>query len=92
MTIDITNDLSKEEWKFYFNDMTLYLDWYTYSERETKRHKFKVIKSYHRLGHQRVVPSWARIEEEDVIIPEVIVGRVLNHVRDQITVKKWSER
>jgi hypothetical protein len=84
------NELEREVWEFWFQDLVLWLDNYYFEERETKRHKFKIIRSYSRL-HKRSYDS-KMINEESVELPEEIVKAAIDFVAAQIVVKRWSER
>lgn len=82
------NKLTLWTWRFWFNDMTLWLDYYSTSERPTSIDEYKVTGWYSRLPLR--APS--SILEADVVLPAAVQDEALQKVRESITVKRWGER
>ena len=79
--------LVRWEWGFWFDNHTLWLDYYGESTRATRRHKFIVTQSFIRLN-----PRQSTMPESDVIIPATIQEEAIKKFTEGITVKRWSER
>jgi hypothetical protein len=77
------------DWSFYMDDssFTLYLDTFTVSTRESRRHRFKPVTHYHRL-----LSRDSNIAEDAVPLPDDVKAEAIASVTDQLCVKKWSER
>lgn len=86
--ININKDeLERERYIFYYLDETLWLDKYFSEKRETKRHKYKIVKHYNRLSARE-----SNVKEEDVPISKEIKQEALNAFIARLNVKLWSER
>ena len=82
------DSLSQHVWIFTLVDNMVVLNTYQYRIRETRRHKFKVLKVYNRLHHRRF-DNFA-ISEEDVPTPEDVFNEALEQVRSQLAVGLWQ--
>jgi hypothetical protein len=80
------SDLQRIEWAFWFNDGVLILDGYSFYNRPSKRHKFRLKEFYNSLYRRS-----SEISEEEVPLTEAIKQRAIAEFTKDIRVKKWSE-
>ena len=82
------DDLTIEVWGFYINGNTIYLDYYTLFQKESKRKRtFKPIKYYSRLRNRE-----STITESEVPFTDEIKKDALDKYIETLRVLKWSER
>ncbi|MDP2692738.1 MAG: hypothetical protein Q8O88_03820 [bacterium] len=88
LTIPI-DDLNHEVFRFYFdeNRSTLYLDYYGWYHRDTKRHGWKCQKHYNRLDDRG-----SDMKEEAVLLSDAVKEMAIKQFAEKLKVKKWSER
>jgi hypothetical protein len=86
-----TDDLNKETWSFYFDDMRniLYLDSYIVWHRETTRKRnWDIVRQYRRIGRRRDYQN--SIELAEVPFTDDIKREALADFASKITVKTWD--
>jgi hypothetical protein len=64
--------------------ITLYLNRYEVLNRETTRHKFKIVKFYDRLKERD-----SNLKEDEVPFTEEIKNKALNECISKLSVKLW---
>ncbi|QNR70489.1 hypothetical protein IAQ67_28685 (plasmid) [Paenibacillus peoriae] len=80
--------LSKEEWKFYITDhsrgdgVKALLSQYTFSTRQSTRHKFKPVKMYE--GNRPGSFGRDRISKEDIVTPDDVFAEVKERIISNI--------
>lgn len=92
MNITLTDHITEnkiEQWSFWFYDdrETLVLDSYKVMQRESRRHKFKIVKQYSRLDERGVPPS-IRLNVEDVPFDQDIGRQAIAELASRIKVVK----
>jgi hypothetical protein len=65
------------------------LDIYSLEKRESRRHKFRPVESYTRLGAHHFAHD-ARLSEDDVPTPEDVFEEALDKAREQLKVGLWK--
>ena len=81
------NGLIRWEWRFWFYEHTLWLDYYIESERASRRHRFVVTESFSRLNLRG-----STMKEADVILPATIKEEALKRFCESVVIKRWAER
>ena len=83
------DEFNQEVFRFYFdeNRNTLYLDYYGWRHRDTKRHGWKTNKYYYRLRERE-----SNMMEEEVLLSDAVKEMAIKQFTEQLTVAKWSER
>jgi len=88
ISVIIAEDLSRKIYSFYVEDFNkIWLDWYAYESRESKRHKFVRVQYYNRLEKRN-----SNLLEEDVILTDDIKNAIEQKIFSSLQIKKWSER
>lgn len=87
----IHDDLSAERWLFYFDERNLSLcaDYYYVLKRPSKRHTWKIHRSYERLGRRNSTTP-GRIEQPP--LPEDVKIEAVKTFLSGIKVCMWDER
>ena len=85
-------ELDKETFTFcHFDDKNeLILDGYVVWHKETKRKRWKAVKSYNRLGRRD-----SSVQEQDVPLTDEIKAMALKEfmsIMSQVKIIKWEER
>lgn len=84
VTINIS-ELEYDEYSFHlFNDKVLVFNSYTKYKKESRRHKFKVVKTWNRVGY-------TRDNCEQPILTDGIKNMALLDFVSQLEVKTWEE-
>jgi len=82
------DDLTIEVWGFYINGNTIYLDYYTIFQKESKKkRKFTAIKNYSRLRDRTCTTK-----ESEVPFTDEIKKLAFDEYVKTLRVLKWSER
>jgi|DEB0MinimDraft_10_1074344.scaffolds.fasta_scaffold01477_15 hypothetical protein len=82
------NELQKEIWDFTLIQNTLFLDFYSFEEREsTRKRKYLSIKRYDRIMNRQCT-----MKESEVMLTEEIKNKALTEYFKTIDCKKWSEK
>jgi hypothetical protein len=82
------DELNAETWAFTMIDMNIVMTAYSIVQRESKRHKWKPVKSYDAYSRNR----FSGIDESVISIPQDVQDEALNHYASQLKVCKFSER
>ena len=81
-----TTELKTELQTFWLRENTLVLDTYIISEKETKKHKFKIVKQYDRLNERSF-----NLKENEVPFTSEIKLEALTKLIDSLKIVTWSE-
>jgi len=84
---------NREIYNFYLeNEYSLWLDSYEIEHKPDEKRKWERVRFYTRIGDtRRTLPSML-IAEKDVPLSQEIIDIVFAKLREQLKVKKWSER
>ncbi len=88
ITIPGADGLSQEVYRFWFWDQrnTLFLDTYERQTKLTRRHKWRTVASYARIGRS------SRMTADQVPMPADLFERAKADFVSKITVGLWPER
>lgn len=87
VTVERTNgDLVKWEWRFWYDNHVLWLDYYATLERPSRRHKFKVTEYYTRINKRDTSITLA----SDVVLPADVKAEAVEKFCKDITVERWT--
>jgi len=82
------NELTREIYRFYYMDNTIYLSEYYLMQKESKNKRtYKTI-----LRYDRIMNRSNNIEESDIVLTDELKKQALEIFVSNIKVKKWSER
>ncbi len=82
--------LSRVVWRFWLSRADLLvLDLYAIEQRATRRHAFKTVESYTRLGHDR--DALKLIAEKDVPLTDAVAQRAIQEVFKNVRVVRWGD-
>lgn len=79
--------LVRWDWRFWYYDTVLWLDYYTESQRPSRRHKFRCTERYGRLNNRG-----SSIKEADVVMPFDVQQEALDEFRRQVVIKRWGKQ
>ncbi len=80
---DIKTELERDVYSFWIVDFNMILDSYKVQYRESKKHKFKNLKSYERIDKRNSTMNLSEFE-----IPSYIVDDVKEMVKNRLVVLK----
>lgn len=83
------DDFNQEVYRFYFDADRgiLYLDFYGWFHRDTKRKGWKLQKQYDRLRERE-----SEMKESEVLLSDELKQQVIKHFTEKLKVEKWSSR
>lgn len=90
-----SNDLNAEYYSFYIEDIDkIWLDEYHVLSRQSKRHKWNIVKAYSRLNSRYIFNyQMIKLKEEEVFLHDGIKRMLIDTVLiPSIKIGKWSER
>ncbi len=86
----MTGDLCREVWRFYFSDVTLYVDLYALERRQSRRHGWKRSPdvTYSRIDGSRSY----RAKMSRPPLPDDVAAQAKAELVELITVKIWEAK